>query len=181
MGIIIDIKFLKAEFNDLDEVENLYNDLCDFLTTKDYNPGFRKGYYPTKQEALYFFESDTLYVAKVDGKIVGSIALTHNPNAETNANLKYDETNYSDMLFIHIFVVHPEYQRQGIGTEILSFAEQCAREEGVKVIRLYVCENNYVAIRSYEKSGFVYISKEDIGLSQYGLKWFCLYEKSIDE
>ncbi len=177
----MDIKFIKASLSDIDEVENLYNDLCDFLVTKDYNPGFRKGYYPTRQEALYFLESDTLYVAKVDGKIVGSIALTHNGNAETNESLKYDETNYSDMLFIHIFVVHPNYQRQGIGSKMLSFSKQYAKKDGVKAIRLYVYEKNYVAIKSYEKSGFIYIGKEDIGLSQYGLKWFCLYEKSIDE
>ncbi len=28
---------------------------------------------------------------------------------------------------------------------------------------------------------FTYIGKEDIGLSQFGLDWFCLYEKSIGE
>lgn len=177
----MDIEFIKASLNDIDEVENLYNDLCDFLVTKDFNPGFSKGYYPTRREALYFLEGDALYVAKVDGKIVGSIALTHNGNAETNESLKYDETNYSDMLFIHIFVVHPNFQRQGIGSKILSFTKQCAKKEGVKAIRLYVYEENYAAIKLYEKNGFIYIGKEDIGLSQYGLKWFCLYEKSIDE
>lgn len=175
----MDIEIIKASLSDIDEVEKLYNDLCDFLVKKDYNPGFRKGYYPTRQEVLYFLEGDALYVAKVDGKIVGSIALTHNGNAETNERLKFDETNYSDMLYIHIFVVHPNYQHQGIGSKILSFSEQCAMKEGAKAIRLYVYEKNYVAIKSYEKSGFIYIGKEDIGLSQYGLKWFCLYEKSI--
>lgn len=175
------IAFVKASLNDIDEVENLYNDVCDFLATKDYNPGFRKGYYPTRQEAMYFLESEGLYVAKTDGKIVGSIALTNNRNAETNENLKCNETNYSDKLFIHIFVVHPNYQRQGIGSKMLDFSQQCAKTEGIKLIQLYVYEKNYVAIKSYEKSGFIYISKEDIGLSQYGLNWFCLYEKSIDE
>lgn len=176
----MDIEFMKASLSDIDDVENLYNDLCDFLGTKDFNPGFRKGYYPTRQEAMYFLEGDALYVAKADEKIVGSIALTHNANAETNESLKYDETNYSDILFIHIFVVHPNYQRQGIGSKILSFSTQCAKKEGAKALRLYVYEKNYVAIKSYEKSGFVYIGKEDIGLSEYGLKWFCLFEKSID-
>lgn len=175
----MDIEIIKASLSDIDDVEKLYNDLCDFLVTKDYNPGFRKGYYPTRQEVLYFLEGDALYVAKVDEKIVGSIALTHNGNAETNESVKFDETNYSDKLFIHILVVHPNYQRQGIGSKILSFSEQCAKKEGAKAIRLYVYEKNYVAIKSYEKRGFIYIGKEDIGLSQYGIKWFCLYEKSI--
>lgn len=177
----MDIKFIKASLNDIEEVEDLYNDLCDFLVTKDFNPGFNKGYYPTRREALYFLECDALYVAKVDGKIVGSIALTHNENAGTNESLKYDETNYSDLQFIHIFVVHPNYQRQGIGSKILSFTKQCAKKEGVKALRLYVYEENYAAIKFYEKNGFISIGKEDIGLSQYSLKWFYLYEKSIDE
>jgi len=38
----MDIEFIKASLSDIDEVEDLYNDLCDFLVTKDYNPGFRK-------------------------------------------------------------------------------------------------------------------------------------------
>ena len=130
----------KAQPNDIDEVEQLYNDVCDHLADKDYNPGFRKGYYPTRNEALYFHNTGTLYVARLDGKMVGSIALTHNANAETDEELQYNTPEHEDILYIHEFVVNPDYLRKGIGTQILEFADQVASQEGNKCIRLYVYE-----------------------------------------
>ncbi len=172
----------KAQARDIDGVEQLYNDICDFLATKEYNPGWRKGCYPTRREALYFLKDDALYVAKSEGKIVGSVALTHSSNAEAEESLQYLKTEQDDIFFIHDFVVHPDCHHQGIGTAMLAFAEQLGRQQGVKSVRLYVYEKNSVAISVYEKSGYVCRGKVDIGLSQFGLDWFCLYEKAlIDE
>ncbi len=169
----------KATLNDIDEVALLYDDICDHLATKEYNPGFRKGCYPTRSEALYFYNADALYVAKIDGKTVGSIALTHNANAEVNEELKYIEEEQKDILYVHEFIVHPDYLRQGIGSKILSFADEIAKQEGVKCLRLYVYEKNSVAIKAYERNGYVFMEKVDIGLSELGLDWFCLYEKIL--
>lgn len=177
----MNITIEKAQLADLDGVEQLYNDICDFLATKEYNPGWRKGYYPTRREAFYFLKEDALYVAKSEGKIVGSAAFTHSSNAETEESLQYLETEQEDMLFIYDFVVHPDCHHQGIGTAMLAFAEQIGRQQGIKSIRLYVYEKNSVAIRVYEKSGYVYREKVDIGLRQFGLDWFCLYEKVLME
>ena len=177
MSIIIE----KANATELAEIEKLYNDICDYLADKEYNPGWRKGCFPTKEDALMFLKQDALYVAKEDGKIVGSVALTHSPNAEANEDSKYDETEYADILFVHILVVHPEYHRKGIGTKLLDFAERFARKMAVKSIRLYLYEKNYVAINSYENNGYMYLEKVDIGLGEFGLDWFCLYEKAVEE
>lgn len=170
----------KAQTRDIDGVEQLYNDICDFLAAKEYNPGWRKGYYPTRREVLYFLEKDALYVVKSQGKIVGSVALTHSSNAEAEESLQYLEMEQKDVFFIHDFVVHPDCHHQGIGTAMLAFAEELGRQQGVKSIRLYVYEKNTVAISVYEKSGYVYREKVDIGLSQFGLDWFCLYEKVLN-
>lgn len=169
----------KAKYSELPQVEKLYDDICDYLADKEYNPGWRKGGFPTVSDALMFQEQDALYVAKADSRIVGSVALTHSPNAESGENSKFDETEYKDILFVHILGVHPDFLRKGIGSELLRFAEQLAVQDGAKSIRLYVYEKNHVAIQSYEKNGYEYVEKVDIGLSQYGLEWFCLYEKKI--
>ena len=173
----IDIE--KAKISDIDKLEVLYNDICDYLYSKEYNPGWRKGYFPTKKEILYFLKCGALYAAKSDDKIIGSIALTHNPNGEVDENSHITETEYADTFFIHIFAVHPNYLRKGVGTAILNFAEQLCKQQNIKAIRLYVYEKNSVAIKAYERNGYVYIDKADIGLSQYGLNWFYLYEKII--
>ncbi len=48
-----------------------------------------------------------------------------------------------------------------------------------KSIRLDVYEGNIPAIRLYEKCGFEYVNTVDLGLGNYGLKWFKLYEKLL--
>lgn len=118
-------------------------------------------------------------MAKVDEKVVGSISLTWNPSAEIDEQSPDVEIARKDIMYIHIFTVHPGYQRYGIGSQLLDFAQKFAGSEGAKALRLYVWEKNSVAIKAYEKNGFVCIGKDDIGLSEYGLDWFCLYEKEI--
>jgi len=83
------------------------------------------------------------------------------------------------MLAIHRFVVHPDYLRRGIGTKLLCFAENFAKANKVKSIRLDVYDKNEPAIKAYEKCGYTYIDTVDIGLRCYGLDWFKLYEKLI--
>lgn len=175
MNIMIE----KASRDDLGGLEALYNDICDYLSDKDYNPGWKKGCFPTREDALHFLNDNALYVAREDGRIVSSLALTHSPNGESNEETRYDETEYADILYLHIVVVHPDFLRKGIGTRMLAFAEQAARQEGIRALRLYVYEKNYVAVRAYEKSGFRYVEKADIGLKEFGLEWFYLYEKDL--
>ncbi len=175
--VSIDIR--KAVLDDINELELLYGSICDYLADKEYNPGWRKGCFPTREDALYFLKENGLYVAKTDGKIAGSAALTYSPNGESNEALRYEEEKQDDILYVHVLTAHPDYLRRGIGTELLRFAEVTARKEGLKSIRLYVYEKNYVAIRTYEKNGYEFVEKTDIGLGQLGLDWFCLYEKKL--
>jgi RimJ/RimL family protein N-acetyltransferase len=44
---------------------------------------------------------------------------------------------------------------------------------------LDVYEGNIPAISLYEKYGFKYIDTVDLGLGNYGLDWFRLYEKLL--
>lgn len=175
----MNVAITKATMQDLDAVEALYNDVCDYLADKEYNPGWRKGGFPARENALCFIEPGAMYVAKVDEKVVGSISLTFNPSAEIDEQEPDVEITQKDIMYIHIFTVHPGYQRYGIGSQLLDFAQKFAGSEGAKALRLYVWEKNSVAIKAYEKNGFVCIGKDDIGLSEYGLDWFCLYEKRV--
>lgn len=50
--------------------------------------------------------------------------------------------------------VHPNFQRRGIGSEMLSYAEQVARERGVHVLRSGTGSENRPSINLHEKSGF---------------------------
>lgn len=165
--------------NDIDELEQLYNDLNDHLAKGTNYPGWLKGIYPIRQNAIDGISKSNLYVARIDGQIVGSIILNHNPEpAYDNAKwaLDYD---YSEVFVIHTFAVHPSFFKCGVGRALMDFSIQHSIKSKIKSIRLDVYEKNIPAIKLYEKCGFNYVDKVDLGLSFRGLDWFKLYEKLL--
>lgn len=175
MSIIIEL----GTENDIDELENLYNDLNDYLAGRVNYPGWKKGIYPIRQNAINGVKNRNLYVAKKNETIIGSIILSHEPE-QAYYNVKWGfESDYSDVFVIHTFVVHPKFMQCGVGKMLIEFANEYSIKSKVKSIRLDVYEGNIPAIKLYEKCGFKYIDTVDLGLKNYGLDWFKVYEKLI--
>ena len=165
---------------DIEKIVQLYDDLNDFLESGINYPGWIKGIYPNREDAEAGVAKGTLYVAKIAEEIVGSIILNHGPEpAYSKADWKDKNVDYSGIFVIHTFAVHPSHLKNGIGMELMNFANCHAIHEGATSIRLDVYENNAPAIRLYEKCGFEYVDTVDLGLGRYGLHHFKLYEKVL--
>ena len=84
----------------------------------------------------------TTWVAAVGQKIVGFITY------DLNVNNRIGE--------VHMLAVHPEFQNQGIGTELNLFALQRMKEGGMRLAMLGTGgdEGHAPARRSYEKAGY---------------------------
>ena len=155
----------KAGPQDLAAVEELYGAVCDYLADKPFNPGWRRDIFPAREDAEQYLAADGLYIARDGEVVVGTLALM----PETDG-----------ALCIHEVAVHPDQQRRGISTALLDFAAREAVQHGAKILRLCVWEGNAPAIRTYEKNGFARMGREDVGLGEFGLDWFYLYEKRLD-
>jgi len=59
-----------------------------------------------------------------------------------------------DEYYIFMLAVLPQFQKQGIGTKLLNFAEQQAKNENYRKLSLLVRTSNVNAIDFYEKYGF---------------------------
>ncbi len=92
-------------------------------------------------EKMSVNEKQHLCVAEADGKIAGFIAYEFHE----------DETGE-----VYFLAVHPEYQNQGIGTELNLFALDRLKEGGAKlaVVATGGDESHAPARRSYEKAGY---------------------------
>lgn len=175
----MDIKIEKGTQKNIDEIARLYDDVNDFLEKGLNYPGWRKGIYPIRENAVNGVEQDCLFVAGLKDKIVGSVILSHEPESGyENAVWRY-EGGYDRILVVHTLVVHPDYLKLGIGRELLHFAEKYGLENGMKAIRLDVNDKNTPAIKLYESCGYEYIATVDLGYGAYGIPWFRLYEKLI--
>ena len=173
------IKIDAGNHSDIDELEKLYDDLNDYLSVTINYPGWIKGIYPVRESALSGLKDHALYVARYDNKIVGSVVLNHEPEEAYEGRLWKVSTNYAHIFVLRTFVAHPQYLKMGIGQALIDFSIALAKQNNMKSIRLDVFEKNRPAIALYEKNGFEYIDTVDLGLSQYGLDWFKLYEKVI--
>ncbi|MFA9466664.1 MAG: N-acetyltransferase family protein [Velocimicrobium sp.] len=168
-----------GEEADIDELEQLYNSLNDYLSATTNYPGWKKDVYPIRETAVDGISERCLYVAICNGKIVGSIILRHEPEPAYLPVKWRNELDYEEVFVIYTFVVHPDYLGQGIGQAMLDFTSNIGNQLNIKSLRLDVYENNLPAICLYEKCGFEYIDTVDLGLSQYNLDWFRLYEKLL--
>lgn len=165
--------------NDIDALEQLYNDLNDHLANGTNYPGWIKGIYPIRQNAVDGISKSNLYVARMNGQIVGSIILNHEPEPaydKVKWTLDYD---YSEIFVIHTFAIHPDFLKCGVGKALMDFSIEQSIKSNIKSIRLDVYEKNIPAIKLYEKCGFNYVDTVDLGLGFRGLDWFKLYEKLL--
>ena len=86
---------------------------------------------------------------------------------------------YSEKFMPDFSSMLPSFLKMGVGRALMDYSFEQAQQSGIKSIRLDVYENNLPAISLYEKCGFEYIDTVDLGLGNYGLNWFKLYEKVV--
>ena len=112
----------------------------------------------------------TILLAYVDGQIAGQIILRRNWN------------NYA---YIEDIAVDLKSRRSGVGKELISWAEQWAREKELAGIMLETQNNNVGACKFYERCGFQlggfdpYLYKGiDRETDEIALYWYMLFEET---
>ncbi len=164
---------------DIGALVQLYDDLNDHLASTINYPGWKKGVYPTLQDAAQGIREGTLHVATWHDEIVGSLILRHSAEPAYLTAPWRASLEESLVFVLYTLVVNPKYLHQGVGKSMLAFADAHARECGVKALRLDVYEKNLPAIRLYEACGFEFVAAVSMGLEHYGLDRFFLYEKLL--
>ncbi len=173
--MITEIRLGRAD--EIDAIEQLYNDLNDYLEATVNYPGWKKGVYPTRQEAVEGVAEGCLYVVMRGETLVGSMILRCRQEPAYSTVTWQVQAKSHQVLVLYTFVVAPGDQKKGIGEKMIEFAVQQAREKQLLAMRLDVYEHNTPAIRLYERFGFQYIDTVSLGLEAYGLNGFRLYER----
>ena len=97
------------------------------------------------------------YVAVLEGKVVGFLSLRQ-PEEQENLPEYYYE--------VGALYLHPSVYRQGIGRQLMCFAEERAREKKKSAMMLWVLEDNAPSRRFYEACGYGPDGRTDI--CEYG-------------
>lgn len=164
---------------DIGEVAALYDSLNDHLACHTNYPGWRRGVYPTREDASQGIGENALFVAEEEGRIVGTVILRHRPEPAYAAADWHSRLDYSRILVVYTLAVHPACLHTGVGRGLMEFVLSHAARTGMKEVRLDVYEKNTPAIRLYEGCGFRYVDTVDLGYGAYGLDRFRLYQRLL--
>jgi GNAT superfamily N-acetyltransferase len=128
---------------------------------------FSASLFPVKYEKfLVAVEISTLnYWLAIDdntGRVIGTIGLYE---------YQYDK---QEAFWLGWFCVDPELRQMGIGTELLEFAIDGARQAGKKFLRLYSSTdpNESNAHRLYKEYGFVLTKEKDLPNKEFGRLYY---------
>jgi len=81
---------------------------------------------------------NTCFVAKYDGKIIGTIMAGNDGRRG----------------IIYHLMVKPEYRKKGIGTKLLLKAENSLKKEGIRKIIMFVFKDNKIGNIFWEENGY---------------------------
>lgn len=154
----------KAVPQDIESVENIYNELLKYEQENGAFTAWQAGIYPTRQTAEKALLSKSLYVLEQEGKICASLILNQiQPEEYSRIKWKYD-VNPREILIIHLLCVDPSKSRCGLGTKMIKFAVKNGKQMNCRVIRLDTGLQNKPAIALYKKFGFEIAERSDMSI-----------------
>ena len=107
-------------------------------------------------------------LVEAGGRIIGMLVafpMHVDPAAESEPDpvlAPYMKLEEDDSYYICGMALYPEHRGRGIGTRLLAYAEQSACEKGYRKLSLIVFEQNAVAKRLYEKTGYREVRREPV-------------------
>ncbi len=136
------MKIRLAILDDLSAIDNLYNQAIELRRTADLSP------YTNEIRQIWFDEHISsmfpIYVVEEAGKVIGWISLSpYRPGRMAFKNVA--EVSY---------YLDKDYQGRGIGTKLLQFGIEVAKNLGYKNMLAILLENNLPSIKLLEKNNF---------------------------
>jgi ribosomal protein S18 acetylase RimI-like enzyme len=127
--------------------------------------------YPNEEILGKDVERNEMQVIEAEGRVAGIMVLNEDQPPE------YGSVEWSypgRALVVHRLTIHPIYQRSGLATRLMDFAEETAALEGYHCIRLDAFTSNTAAFTLYESRGY-----RKAGLVRFRKGEFYCYEKCI--
>lgn len=144
----------KAVFNDLELIEEMYDEHFRYEAANGAFTVFKKGVYPTGKDAGKALDNGALYVYEEDNNIAGSIIVDKVQPIEYKNIVWGKFAEDSKVMVIHLLMVRPSMTGKGIASALVRYAGELAKNELCEVLRLDTGSQNVPAVSLYKKLGF---------------------------
>ncbi len=166
------MKIQKATINDLPMIMKTTSACVADLLTKGISQW--NDNYPTEDIFIRDIDKGDLYIISEDDTCIAVIVI--NQCQEDEWKKVEWSTRSSRPLVVHRLMVHPGFQMQGVGRELMDFAAGYARGNGFDSIRFDAYSGNPGLLDTYEKMGCV--RKGQVYFPHRELLFFC-YEVDL--
>jgi GNAT superfamily N-acetyltransferase len=161
----------KAVMEDIKDTMQIINETI--MEMQSYNNYQWDANYPEEKDFRDDIQKGDLFVLEREDKLIGFVCINKVEPIE------YNGLNWSlnhDAMIVHRMAVNPSYRRNGIGTELMKFAEELALENNIKYLKTDTYSLNLKMNNLFEKLGYKFVGEISfLGKSE---PFYC-YEKGL--
>lgn len=144
----------KAHLEDIKEIMSIIRKTI--MEMHSYHNHQWDEFYPQEKDFINDIQVGDLYVAERNGRLVAFICVNKIEPAE------YSGLNWSsrkDVMVIHRMAVDPEYRRNGVGRELMNFAEDLALKSNIDYLKTDTNSINEKMKALFLKFGYNFIGE----------------------
>lgn len=144
----------KAQLEDINEIMDIIGKAIPEMHS-NYNYQWDE-FYPQEKDFLTDIQEGDLYVSERNGRLVAFICVNKLEPAE------YSGLNWSsrkDVLVIHRMAVDPEHQSNGVGRDLMNFAEDLALKRNIEYLKTDTNSLNDKMKALFLKCGYNFIGE----------------------
>ena len=142
----------KADFEDIDSVEKIYEDIHTAEEKGYQTIGWIRGIYPTRKTAEDAVMRGDIFVLEVEGEVLGTGIINQiQVDVYEEASWEYETDK---VCVLHTLVISPRAAGKGYGKAFVAFYERWAQEHGLPELRLDTNARNAAARMMYHKLGY---------------------------
>ena len=130
--------------------------------------------YPNQEIILKDLKNKTYFVAEKNNEVIGGINIDKVQDEVYNT-IKWNDKS-EKFLVVHRLAVRAEFWNQNVGKKLMSFAENRAIKNNLSSIRLDTYSENPIALKFYEKIGYLRLGAIDL---KPGKKEYYCFEKLL--
>lgn len=144
----------KAEWKDIDAIEQIYNDIHTAEESSAQTIGWIRGVYPVRKTAEDALKRGDLFVQEDQGQIVGA-GIINQTQVDVYALGEWEhDAKDAEVSVLHTLVISPKASGKGYGKAFIAFYENYAIEHGCMELRIDTNARNVTARAMYKKLGY---------------------------
>ena len=144
----------RGKESDTEQIAAIYERIQDNEERVKALTGWKKGIYPTIEDARDMLEKNELFVMEAEGRVVAS-ARINKAQVDVYSKVKWEYDAPDDkVMVLHTLAVDPLEKGRGYGTAFVGFYEKYALENGCHFLRMDTNAINIPARGLYKKLGY---------------------------